>query len=131
MFWISYNDSRPGRNFSKPGAGPPTNRKGKKMHHAGLQQDLGWLARVDTQEGGEKFQGFFLLGQLISLVKFQEIYSAYPLNAPAALRHAAPHFELGHNLYVYVLLINLASFSTPPPPPRRPLARPPSVTGAT
>ena len=22
----------------------PTNHKGKKMHHAGLQQDLGWLA---------------------------------------------------------------------------------------
>ena len=81
----------------------PTSHKGKKMHHAGLQQDLGWLARVDTQEGGEKFPGFFLLGPLISLVKFQEIYSAYPLNAPAALRQAAPHFELGHNLYVYIL----------------------------
>lgn len=54
--------------------------------------------------GGENFPGFFLLGQLISLVKFREICSAYPLNAPAAVRHAAPHFELRHT---YVLLINL------------------------
>ena len=52
----------------------------------------------------EKFPGFFLLG---SLVKFQEICSVYPLNAPSAVRHAAPHFELGHNLYVSILLINL------------------------
>ena len=40
-------------------------------------------------------------------MKFQEICSVYPLNAPAAVGHAAPHFELGRNLYVYILLINL------------------------
>ena len=32
----------------------------------------------------------------------------YPLNAPAAVQHAGPDFELQHNLYVYILLINLA-----------------------
>ena len=31
--------------------GPPPDRKGKKMHHVGLQQAVGWLAWVDTLEG--------------------------------------------------------------------------------
>ena len=61
-------------------------------------------------EGVKVFRDFLLLGQLISLVKFQEICSAYPLNAPAAVQHAAPHLELRHNLYVYVLLINLGPY---------------------
>ena len=41
-------------------------------------------------------------------MKFREIISLYPSNAPVEVEHAAPHFELGHNLCVYILLTNLA-----------------------